>query len=321
MAALIGGRGHGPGRSAGVIGVAPESKILSIRVILDESEPGFRRFNGEERWADAVSAGIRRAVKSGADVINLSLVRGVPTKEDRAAVSYAITKGVVVVAGAGNDGDSPLVKNGYAPYRYPASFPGVISVAAVDGSYQRAGFSNRNGSIVVAAPGTGITSAGPSGEYWRMSGTSPACALVSGVAALIRAKHPKLSPALVAQAIVGSAGHRPRLGYDHDVGFGTVDAARALALADRLAGYRSTGGVDPAKRFTSEEPAPVQVVHRDGHLIAGAGAASVIFLAGLTAAVVWVVALRRRRIAPAAGPLPPTPYGPPGPPNGPNHPG
>lgn len=318
MAALIAGRGHGAGGASGVIGVAPESKILSIRVILDESEPGFRRFNGEERWADAVADGIRRAVKSGADVINLSLVRGVPTKEDRAAVAYAIAKGVVVIAGAGNDGDSPLVKNGWAPYRYPASYPGVVSVAAVGPTFRRAGFSNRNGSIVVAAPGTGITSAGPNGEYWRMSGTSPACALVSGVAALIRSRHPKLSPALVAQALTGSAQHRPGRGYDHDVGFGTVDAARALVLADRLAKYRSSGGLDPTKRFTSEEAAPVAVVHRDGTLIAGAGGASVVFLGGLVAAVVWIVTLRRRRILATAAP-PPT--GPAGPPPGPWPPG
>ncbi|MER7366098.1 S8 family peptidase, partial [Nonomuraea wenchangensis] len=208
MASLIAGHGHGPAGKQGIIGVAPEADVLSVRVILEDEEPGFLKFNTAERFEDVVARGIRYAVDEGVDVINLSISKELATAKERAAVRYAISKGVVLVAAAGNEGDRKLGRD-YAPYSYPAAFPGVVAVGATDRRLRRAGFSNWNPSVQVAAPGVDIMGAGPGDEYWVGRGTSQATALVSGVVALIKARHPRMSPPLVAQALTAGALDRP----------------------------------------------------------------------------------------------------------------
>ena len=234
-----------------MIGVAPKAKVLSVRVILEDEEPGFRKFNTAERYENVVARGIRYAVDHGADVINMSISKELATKEERAAIRYAISKGVVLVAAAGNEGAKKPGSTGFAPYSYPAAFPGVVSVAAADGGLRRASFSNWNPSVLVAAPGVDILGAGPGDEYWVGRGTSQATALVSGIAALIKAKYPKMSPALVAQALAAGATRRPSGGYDTGTGFGIVNAPRALAAAAKISRHtltaRGRGSYDPAR--------------------------------------------------------------------------
>jgi hypothetical protein len=89
--------------------------------------------------------------------------------------------------------------------------------------------------VQVGAPGVDVPAQGRDGQYWLVSGTSPACALTAGVAALIKARYPHLAPALVVRAITSSTQNRPAGGYDDKVGFGTVDAAAALKAAALLA--------------------------------------------------------------------------------------
>jgi type VII secretion-associated serine protease mycosin len=259
IASLVAGHGDGPGRSGGVIGVAPAARVLSVRVILDDQEPGFTVYNENAGYADAISQGIHYAVIHGAGVINMSLGSTVPTRAMRLAITDAISHGVVVVASAGNDGSA----GGFTPFSYPASFTGVISVAAVGAAGRRAPFSDRNASVVISAPGVNIVGAGPGGEYLTGSGTSPAAAFVAGVAALIRSKFPRLTPAQVTLAMVGSARHRPSGGYSPGTGFGEVDAAAALAAARRLAGEPTAAGLSASAHFGSGPvPGPIQVVHR-----------------------------------------------------------
>ncbi len=303
MASLIAGHGHGPGHSDGVIGVAPAAKVLSVRVILEDDEPGFHAFNSEARFENVVARGIRYAVDHGAGVINMSISKDQPTRQERAAIKYAISKGVVLVAAAGNDGAGR--KDG--PYSYPASLPGVISVAAADRGMHKASFSNRNSLVLLAAPGVDIFGAGPGDQYWVGRGTSQATALVSGVAALIKAKYPKMSPALVAQALTTGATRRPSRGYDPGMGFGVVNAARSLAEAARLARHRHTAygaGVQDADLPMSPDtgaPAsplsPVQVVRRDTGMITvyGGVALAATACAGASLTVVIVLVRRSRR--------------------------
>ncbi|MFC0865731.1 S8 family serine peptidase [Sphaerimonospora cavernae] len=298
MASLIAGHGHGPGGRDGIIGVAPEAKVLSVRVILEDEEPGFRTFNSDPRFEGVVAKGIRYAVDHGADVINLSLSKDLPTEAERAAIRYAISKGVILVAAAGNDGAGKRT----APYSYPASIPGVISVAAVTPAMRRASFSNRNSSVLVAAPGVDILGAGPGDEYWVGRGTSQATALVSGVAALIKARHPRMAPALVAQALTSSPARKGA--YNTAIGFGVVNAYRALNIAEGLSRHRVTAtgrGVRDPKRAVRAAAAgradPIVVVRRDRNAIvlysgiglAGLGGAGV----GLTAITVLVRRTRR----------------------------
>src|SRR5208282_4664491 len=75
-------------------------------------------------------------------------------------------------------------------------------------------------------------------QYWLVSGTSPACALVAGVAALIKSRYPGLSPVLVDKALTSTAHAGTDNGYNAKTGFGTVDAAAALQAAGKLAGQR-----------------------------------------------------------------------------------
>ena len=113
-----------------------------------------------------------------------------------------------------------------------------------------AGFSSDNLSVQVAAPGVNVPAQGRDGVYWVVSGTSPACALVAGVAALIKSRYPDLAPSLVASALTSTTTDRPARGYDSQVGFGIVDAAAALAKAGKLAGDPpAPAGISAAVQF------------------------------------------------------------------------
>ena len=294
IASLIAGHGSGPGGSGGVIGVAPAAKILSVRVLPDDQEPGMRVYNSSPRYDDAVGRGVRYAVRRGAGVINMSLGSTTPTRGLRAAIGYAISHGVVVVAAAGNSGSAT---RGISPYSYPAGYPGVIAVAAVGGGGGRASFSDHNTSVVVSAPGVNVIGAAPGGSYLEASGTSPASALVAGIAALIRARDPRLPPALIAQALITTARHRPAGGYSTGTGFGEVNAPAALRAAARLAARRPATGVPASARAVAASPGPVTVVRRDAATITALWAGSAVALAGFLAlaAVFAVLATRAVR--------------------------
>lgn len=263
-------------------GVAPGAAILSVKIT-----------NSDSILDEVAARAIRDAVNLGAQVINLSLATTVSTPALQAAVQFAQDHNVVVVAAAGNDAGTG---SGFTPYSYPASFPGVISVAAVDASGHRAFFSDRNASVVISAPGVNIIGAGPGGSYLEGSGTSPAAAFVAGVAALIRSRYPRLDPAQVEQAMISSASRRPAGGYSPDAGFGEVDAPAALTAAARLAAQAPQTGLAAGAHF-GRMPGPIQVVHRDERRIAGFGAAgAALALAGL-ALLAWLIARIRRRDA------------------------
>ena len=234
MASVIAGHGHGVDDDDGILGAAPKAKILSVRVIPDRNDPGYTTYEREQesRVQDSLAKGIRYAVDHGADVISMSIGYSSPSASVRSALQYAYGHGVAVVASSGNSGDtSSASKNGYAPLKFPADYPGVIGVAAVSSAGSVAGFSSDNLSVEVAAPGVNISAQGRDGQYWLVTGTSPACALVAGVAALIKAKYPGLAPDLLAKALTSTTHYRPEGGYDQKVGFGTVNASAALTAA------------------------------------------------------------------------------------------
>jgi Subtilase family len=251
MASLVAGHGHGG--SDGIIGVASQSAILSIRVITDKLDPGFAQYQrqplstGQQELADA----IRYAVRHHVGVISMSLGYGAPSRPVRAALQDAYAHNIVVVASSGNSGDAAeAAGKGSAPYSFPADYPGVLGVAAVGADSKPAAFSSDNLSVQVAAPGVSVPAEGRDGQYWLVSGTSPACALTAGVAALIKSKYPALPAAKVINAITSSTWHRPRGGYDRQVGFGTVNAAAALTAASQFArGGQASHALTAASHF------------------------------------------------------------------------
>ncbi|WP_047983003.1 S8 family peptidase [Ornithinibacillus californiensis] len=151
----------------GIAGMAPNTKILAVRV-LDA--------NGSGSLA-AIADGIIYATDAGAEVINLSLGCNCDTQTLENAVNYAWNRGVVVVAAAGNDGVRTTFE--------PASYTNVIAVGAVDSRNRKANFSNWGTWVDVMAPGVDIASTYPGNSYVYMSGTSMAAPYVAGQAALL----------------------------------------------------------------------------------------------------------------------------------------
>jgi subtilisin family serine protease len=261
MASLIAGHGHDDGLS-GVVGTAPAARILSIRVIPDRADPHYHKYEREEETViqQSLADGIKYAVTHGAKVISMSIGYSAPSVTVRSELQDAYDHGVVVIASAGNSGGPSSGRIGKAPESFPADYPGVISVSAVNVSGDVAPFSSDNLSVKVAAPGVSVPAQGRDGQYWLVSGTSPACALVAGVAALIKSKYPRLAPDLVARALTSTTTDRPADGYDSQVGFGIVDAAAALTKAGRLAGVRpvATSIKATVKYHGAQSAAPVQ---------------------------------------------------------------
>ena len=316
MASLIVGHGHGPGGSGGIMGVAPAAKVLSIRAVTDQGDPGYRKYQHEpeSRVQGHLAAAIRYATSKNVSVISMSLGYQGPSLSVRKAISQAQAQGIVVVASSGNSGGSSSAQHGNAPYSFPADYPGVLGVGAVSQTGLPAGFSSDNLSVQVAAPGVRVPAQGRDGQYWLVSGTSPACALTAGVAALIKSVYPTLAPALVMQAITESTSNRPHGGYDEQVGFGTVDATAALKMAGRLAHGQHTGrGVAAAAQFgggTEAIPAVPVTPRGKSQLVTDS------IVALLCLAVVLVIAFRlivsHRAAVPAAPPGPGTGPRPPG---------
>ncbi|MFM9595555.1 type VII secretion-associated serine protease mycosin [Streptomyces scabiei] len=224
MAGIIAGHGHGVNNADGVLGIAPEAKILPVRVILEDKDPA--RSKARSTRGNALAEGIRWAADQDVDVINLSLgddsESAHPEPSEDAAVQYALSKGSIVVASAGNGG----AKGDHISY--PAAYPGVIAVTAVDEDGDRAPFSTRRWYATVSAPGVDVVIADPDRKYYEGWGTSAAAAFVSGAAALIKAAHPSLTPAQVKRLLEDTAREAPVGGRDDSRGFGFVDPAAAI---------------------------------------------------------------------------------------------
>ncbi|WP_310729175.1 S8 family serine peptidase [Streptomyces sp. N2A] len=221
MASLIAGHGHGPGSSDGVMGLAPDAKILPVAVPAD----------GEDASGSSVGSWVRYAVDQGASVINMSINPYYIGEDDKSALAYALQKNVLVVVGAGNDGQSKLSEL--------ASTPGVVSVGAVDKTGKVWSKSNSGSQLMLSAPGVEITSASATaGQYRLADGTSDATAYVSATAALLRSKFPDLTAGQIANRLVKSAGLPP--------------GEKGLKLPDPHYGY---GFVQPLKALTADIPA------------------------------------------------------------------
>ncbi|MFE9554847.1 type VII secretion-associated serine protease mycosin [Streptomyces sp. NPDC006692] len=254
MAGIIAGHGHGAGNESGVLGIAPEARILPVRVILESTDPA--RKQARETKGGALADGIRWAADNGAGVINLSLgddsASAHPEPAEDAAIQYALGKGAVVVASAGNGGDQG------DHISYPAAYPGVIAVAAVDRNGTHASFSTRRWYATVSAPGVDVVIADPDRKYYEGWGTSAASAFVSGAVALVRSVNPGLTPAQIKTLLADTARDAPQGGRDDARGYGMVDPAAALTAAAKLkpAGLRSQSTAYAKPYFGSGPDAP-----------------------------------------------------------------
>jgi membrane-anchored mycosin MYCP len=202
-----------PAAGTGVVGIAPGVTILPIRQANDRNDG----------TAETLAKSIVAAVNGGARVINISATSFLPNEDLRAAVNFAEGRDVVLVASASNEAQQGN------PTPYPAAYPGVIAVGAVGREEQRSNFSEVGDYLDLTAPGVDIVSLSRGGRGHLMdSGTSYAAPFVSGVAALVRAYHPKLTAAQVKRRLELTADHPASTLPDPQMGWGVVNPYAAV---------------------------------------------------------------------------------------------
>lgn len=197
--------------SIGLAGVTGnlDVKIMPVKVLDQDGE------------GDTISVvkGILYAVDNGANIINLSL--GIRSKVEliAQAIDYAKSKGVFVVTASGNDNEN---SDNFSP-----AGDGGYTVAAMNYNYKKASFSDYGNSVKVAAPGVKILSTVPGG-YEAWDGTSMAAPVVSGIAAMLKAENPDLTPAQLEDILDNTATDIMYEGRDQATGFGLVNAYEAV---------------------------------------------------------------------------------------------
>ncbi|MFF1407937.1 type VII secretion-associated serine protease mycosin [Streptomyces sp. NPDC058294] len=273
-----------PMKGTGFVGLAPEATIIPIKQ------------NDAEGHGTAVTLAraIRHAIKEKADVINISqdtADAAVPDEDLHRAVNEALAARIVVVASAGNGG-----LGGNSKKTYPASYDGVLAVAASDRNNERAAFSQSGDFVGVAAPGVDMISTVPKGGHCTDNGTSFSAPYVAGVAALIKAKHRTWTAREVVAQIEQTA-ERSITGHDRLVGWGVVDPVRALTEDDHPietphsdAGLTHAQAPTPARLTLGETPQ-----ERTARIATYVAVGVAVLVAGLSGGAVALRDARRRR--------------------------
>ncbi|MFB6720126.1 type VII secretion-associated serine protease mycosin [Kribbella sp. NPDC056345] len=210
-----------PTTGIGFHGVAPGVKILPVRVTDREAAEGESSRTVDP---DVLARGIVYAVDQGAKVINLSMAGSQNRRQVRQAVAYAVRKDVVVVASVGNRQSNQAES---LP-SYPASYPGVLGVGAIDIAGARAGGSQAGSYVDLVAPGDGVLSTSRVTGHMYVSGTSFAAPFVSATAALVRAAWPKLTAPQVIERLRATATPARGGAGSAAYGAGIVDPYRAV---------------------------------------------------------------------------------------------
>lgn len=258
VAGLIAAR---PVEGSGVVGIAPEAKIMPVRAFESAPEDGQSSNDVVGPSAGSVAAGIRWAADHGAQIINVSLSDDNSAGLYTDAVNYAHARGSLVIASAGNRNTADSNRPDPAHF-YPGELPGALAVAGVlkDGTWN-ADSSYAGAHVDIAAPGQSMPSAYISGGDCVFNGDSAsssyATAVVSGAAALVAARYPDESPDQWAFRLTQSAMRVAPAEPSDTVGWGEVRPAAALALVDdgTLPGPQS-----PAYEPVEPEPDPPRTI-------------------------------------------------------------
>jgi serine protease len=209
----------------GISGAAPGVKILPVKVL-----------NCSGLSSD-VANGIKWAANNGARVINLSLGGTVRDSAVEAAIAYARTKKVVVVAAAGNNhGPTSCASPGNNAVSYPGASPGVIGVGAIDDQFARACFSNTGSYVDLVAPGFNVLSTYPVNltdmsryaPYMYMSGTSMATPHVAAAAAIVLSRWPTCTSDRVEAKLESTAKRLGGTTRNDNFGYGDIDPTKAV---------------------------------------------------------------------------------------------
>ncbi|NBI30747.1 S8 family serine peptidase, partial [Chengkuizengella marina] len=198
--------------SEGVVGAAPKADLYAVKVLDEDGNGSYSQ----------VIEGIQWAIDNKMNIISMSFGSYAYSQALHQAIQEATEEGILVIASAGNGGDGETIT-------YPAQFPEVISVGAVNDNLERASFSSIGEELDLVAPGIGILSTVNDEEYGEMTGTSMAVPHVTGAAALIWSNDKKLTSEQVKNIIYSSA---TPLGDNRQYGFGLINVVKALVLAE-----------------------------------------------------------------------------------------
>jgi len=226
------------------IGIAGVGGSYNIKILPLRTTSNF----GQTRLSDFVKA-VDYAIAQEVDVINISMGSTDPSAIENSTIQRAIDSGIVVVASAGNYGNGTTF--------YPASYPGVISVGSINENSLKSRFSNYNSGISVVAPGENIFSTSIGSTYGYYEGTSFSAPFVSGVAALIKAQEPTISPQEVKHLIESTSTDLGTPGFNALFGHGLIDMEKIflelLGSHDQEEGENVSPGLEDGKEINEVE--------------------------------------------------------------------
>ena len=208
--------GHGT-MVAGIVHlVAPTAKIMPLKAF---------NADGTSNLSDIIRA-IYFAADNGASVISMSFSISQPSPGLQAAVQYALGKNVILVAASGNDGLKTLV--------YPASYGGVQGIGSTTSTDTKSSFTNfGSGVVTFAAPGEGVITTYPGGNYAAGWGTSFSTPMLSGAAALVLQAKPTAKPGDITNAL-------SKTKQITDMGYGRIDLFASLSNLVNSSGTSSS---------------------------------------------------------------------------------
>lgn len=212
-------RGHGThvagivaaiNNGIGMIGIAPESKLVIAKVLGDDGSGNYNH----------IIAGLEWAIEQDVDIINMSLGSSAqPPEQLHTAIQKAADKGIVIISATGNNNGEVC---------WPAQYDEAIAVSAVDQNDERASFSNYGIKNEIIAPGVDILSTFPNNKYAKLSGTSMATPIISGAAALFISHYKEMhghrpSRQEVYEALMNATEDLGATGRDDQYGVGRIN--------------------------------------------------------------------------------------------------
>ncbi|QDE33731.1 peptidase S8 [Microbacterium foliorum] len=293
-----------PVDGSGVVGLAPDAQLLSVRVFRSDQQQD--KDKGFGPTSQRIADGIHWAADNGADIINVSMSQTTDSPDLRAAVEHASAVGALVVASGGNRASDPDAEDGP---RYPAAYEQVLGVSAADPSGRANDASIHGPQVGVTAPGMNVLSAALGGGDCIFAADAPASSFATGyasaAAALVAEAHPEDPPAGWAYRLTATALRDDADKRDDVNGWGFIQPFAAIEL---LPDETTRGPVSPYFDTTESAARPPAaavdpdhgaspfLLTREAALFTTIGGATLLGVLGI------LIVLRRRREQPAVDP-------------------